>query len=106
VQQQVRVFLLGLTLKLTLFDFGTRLGISFTSEFRDPTLLSVVISSVPFAKLHTLGPELKDALSRLVREPFDLERMKDNIKQSRLQTLSVVESAPGSWIQGNVLQGE
>lgn len=64
------------------------------------------MSSVPAAKLHTLGPSVLKALADLVRLPFDLTRMHTVLHQSKLATLSVLEGAPGTWIQGNVMEGE
>lgn len=64
------------------------------------------MSSVPATKLHSLGPSVLKALADIVKQPFDLVRMHTVLHQSKLATLSVLEGAPGTWIQANVMEGE
>lgn len=80
--------------------------ISFTSDFRNVTILHCIVSSVPSNKLRTVGDDILQAIADLAESSFDLKRMKDVLHQAKLSFLAVLEGATATWVQGNVLAGE
>ncbi|GAA5858806.1 hypothetical protein JCM8547_004996 [Rhodosporidiobolus lusitaniae] len=78
--------------------------IAFSSEFRDPTLLTAILGSVPSHRLPSLASEFYDALRQILREPFDTDRMETILKQQALGVLETLETAPAAYVQGSVSQ--
>ncbi|GAA6040381.1 hypothetical protein JCM8097_007588 [Rhodosporidiobolus ruineniae] len=78
--------------------------ITFGSDFRNPTILTVSLSSVPKAHLSTLDSRFLDAVEHLLHEPFDMKRMATVLAQQQLGLLETLETDPAVYVQASVAQ--
>ncbi|BGP44450.1 hypothetical protein JCM10450v2_000264 [Rhodotorula kratochvilovae] len=79
-------------------------GIGSQPEFRDPGIITVMLSNVPAKHLDTLASRFLVFLKQQCLAPLDMSRMRYQLDQGRLGILETLETDAASYVQGSVLQ--
>lgn len=79
-------------------------GVGTSYAFRDPTLWTAYLSSVPSQHLDTLAHDFLDFLKQLRFRRMDMDRMRYKLHQQRLGVLATLEGAPADALFDAVLQ--
>ncbi|GAA5828259.1 hypothetical protein JCM11251_002663 [Rhodosporidiobolus azoricus] len=79
-------------------------GITFSTDFRSPTLLNVSLSAVPADQLPHLGADFLDALEHLAHEHIDMNRLWGGLKNKWLTMLQMLETDADSYVQASIMQ--
>jgi Zn-dependent M16 (insulinase) family peptidase len=77
--------------------------ITFHASNQDPSILTVYLSSVPAANLHSIEVTFKAALARIAKEGIDMKRMETIIERQRLQLLESIETDAADTLSQGVL---
>ncbi|GAA6002779.1 hypothetical protein JCM10207_007672 [Rhodosporidiobolus poonsookiae] len=76
--------------------------LSFSSEFRDPSLYYLTASSVPAEHLPHLHADLLNAIRDIAHQPFDMQRLKTCLRQDKLTMSATLEDDNAEYVQYNV----
>ncbi|GAA5981277.1 hypothetical protein JCM10908_004050 [Rhodotorula pacifica] len=73
-------------------------GVGFSTDMRDPIILSFTLSSVVATRLWTLGSDFLVTLDRLCSGRFDMKRMQARLQEWRLDVLHDLEASSDNVI--------
>ncbi|GAA5820516.1 hypothetical protein JCM3770_002282 [Rhodotorula araucariae] len=79
-------------------------GINLHTDFRDPNLFTTILSNVPAKHLGTLAALFLAFLKEQSLVPLDMSRMRDQLRQQRLELLETLENDAATYVQSSVLQ--